>query len=457
LVGEEDSPLRARVQASLALALALTGREDEAKQIGDEALAAARRHGDAEVLMGALQCACIYEPDARTYLDLSVELCDLATSLGDTWVYCYARGGAVRAFLILGRVAEAKAFLPGLHQASERGRYVVYRFQAMVFDAIFALLDGRLAEAERLAEAASEFGAAARTEFDAGVYGVQMYAIRREQGRLDEVAPTMRLAAALQRDEPVWRPGLAALFADVGMFTDARREFDLMAPDGFAAVARDATWPGSLTDLAEVCRALGDVEQAKVLYAELARFHGLTMQVGFTVNLGPAERLMGNLAAIMGRRTDAERHFAAALAMAVAAESPLWIARTKFDWAVSLGDRPDLLADARAMAHQFELGDLVKRIAAVGSASMPSLDLTPPTDATPPSSANRIAFPDGLSGREVEVLRLVATGRSNREIGDQLYISMNTVANHVRSILQKTGAANRAEATAYAARHGLLA
>jgi len=61
-----------------------------------------------------------------------------------------------------------------------------------------------------------------------------------------------------------------------------------------------------------------------------------------------------------------------------------------------------------------------------------------------------------LSRRELEVLRLVAEGRSNREIGELLFISGNTAANHVRAILQKTGAANRAEAVAFAGRHGLL-
>jgi DNA-binding NarL/FixJ family response regulator len=54
------------------------------------------------------------------------------------------------------------------------------------------------------------------------------------------------------------------------------------------------------------------------------------------------------------------------------------------------------------------------------------------------------------------VLRLVAAGRSNREIGEQLNISANTAANHVRSILQKTACANRAEAATFAARHELL-
>jgi DNA-binding NarL/FixJ family response regulator len=75
---------------------------------------------------------------------------------------------------------------------------------------------------------------------------------------------------------------------------------------------------------------------------------------------------------------------------------------------------------------------------------------------SPAGETRAASLPDKLSSREVEVLRLVAQGHSNREIGERLFISGNTVANHVRSVLQKTGTANRAEATAYAARHGLL-
>jgi pimeloyl-ACP methyl ester carboxylesterase/DNA-binding CsgD family transcriptional regulator len=66
-----------------------------------------------------------------------------------------------------------------------------------------------------------------------------------------------------------------------------------------------------------------------------------------------------------------------------------------------------------------------------------------------------IAPPDGLTPREIEVLRLIAIGRSNQEIASELVISFNTVTNHVKNILGKTGCANRTEAAAYAIPRGL--
>ncbi len=66
------------------------------------------------------------------------------------------------------------------------------------------------------------------------------------------------------------------------------------------------------------------------------------------------------------------------------------------------------------------------------------------------------AYPEHLTEREVQVLRLIAAGRSNQRIADELVISLNTVARHVSNIFCKTRAANRAEAAVFAARHDLL-
>jgi DNA-binding NarL/FixJ family response regulator len=75
--------------------------------------------------------------------------------------------------------------------------------------------------------------------------------------------------------------------------------------------------------------------------------------------------------------------------------------------------------------------------------------------ATSPSHSRR-SYLCGLTPREVEVLRLIASGKSNHDIAAALFVSPNTVANHVRSILTKTETANRTEAAAYPLRHGLL-
>ena len=95
-----------------------------------------------------------------------------------------------------------------------------------------------------------------------------------------------------------------------------------------------------------------------------------------------------------------------------------------------------LLAEATRLATAAGMAALLSRIPALG----------------PVAAQER---PDGLSPRELDVLRLVAQGRSNRDIGAELFISEHTAANHVRSILRKTSSANRTEAAGYAHRCGL--
>jgi DNA-binding NarL/FixJ family response regulator len=62
----------------------------------------------------------------------------------------------------------------------------------------------------------------------------------------------------------------------------------------------------------------------------------------------------------------------------------------------------------------------------------------------------------GLTPRELEVLRLVATGRTNRAIAADLVLSEKTVARHVSNIFRKLGLSSRAAATAYAYEHDLV-
>ena len=68
---------------------------------------------------------------------------------------------------------------------------------------------------------------------------------------------------------------------------------------------------------------------------------------------------------------------------------------------------------------------------------------------------SRSKLPDGLTRREVEVLNLIATGCTNREIAAALYLSERTVERHITNAYTKIGARGKADATAYVLRQGL--
>lgn len=80
-------------------------------------------------------------------------------------------------------------------------------------------------------------------------------------------------------------------------------------------------------------------------------------------------------------------------------------------------------------------------------------------DQTPPLlkvQSSKVQFPAGLTAREVEVLRLVTEGATNRQIAQELHLSVGTVNTHVTNILNKTGCENRTAAAAFALQHGLV-
>ena len=74
----------------------------------------------------------------------------------------------------------------------------------------------------------------------------------------------------------------------------------------------------------------------------------------------------------------------------------------------------------------------------------------------PSVASERVSFPGGLSQREVEVLRLIASGRTNQQVADELVLSVKTIARHASNIFNKAGVENRSAATAYAFENGLV-
>ena len=76
--------------------------------------------------------------------------------------------------------------------------------------------------------------------------------------------------------------------------------------------------------------------------------------------------------------------------------------------------------------------------------------------AEPRRAAAEPAFPDGLTAREVDVLRLIAEGLSNRDIAQRLVLTEATVKTHINHIFSKAELRDRAQAVVYAVRHGLM-
>ncbi|MFH9349879.1 response regulator [Kitasatospora sp. NPDC017646] len=78
-----------------------------------------------------------------------------------------------------------------------------------------------------------------------------------------------------------------------------------------------------------------------------------------------------------------------------------------------------------------------------------------PGGPTAPTAARAGGLPDGLTVREAEVLALIAEGLSNAEIAQRLFVSQATVKTHINNLFAKTAVRDRAQAVAYAFRHGI--
>lgn len=88
-------------------------------------------------------------------------------------------------------------------------------------------------------------------------------------------------------------------------------------------------------------------------------------------------------------------------------------------------------------------GEIQRRLVSAATAGRPSPEATLPA-------------PDNLTVREVEVLRLIAAGRSNAQIAAELFVSEATVKTHINHLFAKAGVRDRAQAVRYAYRHGLV-
>jgi tetratricopeptide (TPR) repeat protein len=200
-----------------------------------------------------------------------------------------------------------------------------------------ALMQGDFADSERLAQQALAIGQRMQTETAAGIFGLQMFTLRREQGRLKELAPVVRYFVQQHTVAGAWRPALALIYSELGLTQEAQEEFEHLAQHDFADLPRDGLWMASMTFLVDVCTFLGDRVRAATLYQLLLPYAGHMVVVGNAAACyGALSRYLGALATTLERWDEAERHFEDALAMNARMEAWPWLAHTQYQYATML-------------------------------------------------------------------------------------------------------------------------
>jgi DNA-binding SARP family transcriptional activator len=361
--GDRDSTLRARLLAKLAggpLRDASFGRERKAA-LGQEGLEMARRIGDratvAYALGGyieALQLSPDYTPEV---LERANELVEVALEVGDKELAWDGCEHLFCASLELGDPGSANEAVEAMARLAEQLRQPAQDWGATVYRALLALLEGRLAEAEQLILRARSLGERAVSWNAAVSYGLQVYLLRWEQGRLEEVEELVRASVEEYPTYPIWRCVLAHMAAELGHGAESRDAFEGLAADDFSGLPFDEEWLVGMGFLAETARLLGDTARAAVLYRLLLPYAERVAVAYPEISTGSVARGLGLLAGMLGRWDEAVNHFESAVQVNRHMGARSWVAHTRHDYALMLleragpGDRErasGLLAEAEA-------------------------------------------------------------------------------------------------------------
>lgn len=354
-VGSADSGVRARLLARLAVALyhvpdSLPRREE----LSGEAVTVATRVGDGPAQLAALYSRqwAIWGPEnLEERLAAVTEMARVADQLGDRDAALHAHRFRFIDLMDLGDVTAANVELETCARLATALRQPYYLWYVTTFRALRAFLDGRFDESERLAQEALKVGQRAQSQNVAQIYGLQIFGLRREQGRLAELEPAFQNFVERYPALPSWRAGLTYLLAELGREADARAHFEVLAANDFAAVARDSFWLAAMATISDACVFLGDARRAAVLYALLAPYAQLNVMDIGVLCLGSAARCLGRLAAVLGEWDPAERHFEDALQMDLQMGGRSLIAHTQHEYAEMLLQRGRPGAATTALQH----------------------------------------------------------------------------------------------------------
>jgi tetratricopeptide (TPR) repeat protein len=391
----EDSALLARVSARLAVELYFSASAEEREDLSGEAVAIAQRVGDPAALASALSARhlALWGPEnLDERLEAATEVIRLGESEDDRELTLRGRVWRMADLMERGDVTGADAELDHLMSGAEELRDPLYLWNVPLLRAMRATLEGRFADGEQLAADALAIGQGAQAQNAVWLFSIQQLALRRDQGRLEEIEPA--LAGFIERypATPHWRTGMAYVYAELGRLPDAAVELEAAAAGDFGAFPRDGEWLSAMGMLSEAAAAVGDADRAARLLELIEPFSDRNVMAGRgAASFGPAARYCGLLAAAIGRHDEAERHFAAAEELAARMRALPALARVRCDRAAALiahGDQEaaaPMLASAAKLARDLGMTAVERR----------ATELSGGAPAATPESAPAAAAPSG--------------------------------------------------------------
>jgi tetratricopeptide (TPR) repeat protein len=308
----EPAGLRPRVRASLARALAWSGRDlPRARELAERAVAEAEAGADR-----ATQASCllalhnaIWGPGtAAERQELASRIIALAKAAGDRELEVEAR--LLRAADLLELADPAfRAELGDFFHEAETLRQPRLRYLAVSRRAMLAVMAGRFDEAERRLEEAFALGSEIGEPDAAGVRAEQLWEVRSAQGRRMELAGD----AAVSGLDPDSREALGFVLLAQLELGDLER-VEAQAPQLLdeldpGELPRNQSWTVNLTYAAELAAAVGDAEACRRLYQALEPLRETTAVTTAAVTFkGAVAHHLGVLAAALGQREEAEAH-----------------------------------------------------------------------------------------------------------------------------------------------------
>jgi eukaryotic-like serine/threonine-protein kinase len=372
-LGEEESTLRALVLGRLAEEITISDPYERRESLCRQAVEMARRLGDPVVLSLVLRnthWALWTAENVEERLVLADEIIHLAGESGDRTMVIEGHAFRLWDRLELGDVSKAQREYETVAGSVEELRQPYISWALDITRVLFALVQGRLAEAEALAQRALHIGQEAQNQNSALVFMIHMMTLLREQGRLAELEPSMGALDIYPSIAPNVLCAKAVLCCDAQNAPEARALFERLAVNDFAIFPRNLAQLFSLAYLSEVCAFLGDVARARTLYEMLLPFAHLNVMVGPATTFGAVSRHLALLASTLGERERAARLFEHALEMNARMETRQALARTQIEYAELLlagrepGDRTralELLRDGLDNAQALGMKLVVER------------------------------------------------------------------------------------------------